>query len=322
VTAILKFLVVGLVGSFGVGALTARANLEVSATVSVHATADFYAPLTPSGAWIDVRPYGRCWRPSAVAPGWRPYCNGRWVWTDCGWYWASDEPWAWACYHYGCWVDDPLQAWVWVPGIEWAPAWVTWRAGDGYIGWAPLPPPGVTVADPWFVFVHTAQFRRPIRPSTVLVNNSTVLHQTTVINNLKRETRQLGAAGPQQVVINQGPGLAPVQDASRMTIKPLPIGEAARLTRAPATLTRGPGQPKLPDKPALAAPEPPKSASESKAPPAERVVPPAPSPPPGMNPHPPTERLTPSPHAPPESALPPGTGPRPAEERGEGKGHE
>ena len=30
--------------------------------------------------------------------------------------------------------------WVWVPGYTWAPAWVSWRYGDGYAGWAPLPP--------------------------------------------------------------------------------------------------------------------------------------------------------------------------------------
>jgi hypothetical protein len=30
--------------------------------------------------------------------------------------------------------------WVWVPGTRWAPAWVSWRSGDGYYGWAPLPP--------------------------------------------------------------------------------------------------------------------------------------------------------------------------------------
>ena len=27
-----------------------------------------------------------------------------------------------------------------MPGYTWAPAWVSWRYGDGYCGWAPLPP--------------------------------------------------------------------------------------------------------------------------------------------------------------------------------------
>ena len=27
-----------------------------------------------------------------------------------------------------------------MPGTDWGPAWVSWRFGDGYCGWAPLPP--------------------------------------------------------------------------------------------------------------------------------------------------------------------------------------
>jgi len=35
---------------------------------------------------------------------------------------------------------DASRGWLWVPGGEWASAWVSWRYGDGYIGWAPIPP--------------------------------------------------------------------------------------------------------------------------------------------------------------------------------------
>jgi hypothetical protein len=37
-------------------------------------------------------------------------------------------------------VFDPDYGWVWIPGQVWAPAWVVWRWGDGWVGWAPLPP--------------------------------------------------------------------------------------------------------------------------------------------------------------------------------------
>src|SRR5690606_3356237 len=50
------------------------------------------------------------------------------------------EPYAWAVYHYGRWYDDDRLGWCWVPGRNWAPAWVTWRRGDRHVGWAPLPP--------------------------------------------------------------------------------------------------------------------------------------------------------------------------------------
>lgn len=100
----------------------------------------FYEQLAPMGAWFHVSPYGWVWTPYGVDPEWRPYTLGRWVWTDYGWTWASAEPFGWAVYHYGRWYHDPFHGWVWVPDGIWGPAWVAWRRGDGWIGWAPLPP--------------------------------------------------------------------------------------------------------------------------------------------------------------------------------------
>lgn len=103
----------------------------------------FYDALDPYGEWSWTDPYGWVFNPARVAPGWRPYTIGRWIDTDDGWFWESDEPWGWATYHYGRWTFDPGRGWVWIPGREWAPAWVAWRHGDGWIGWAPLPPRAV-----------------------------------------------------------------------------------------------------------------------------------------------------------------------------------
>ena len=66
--------------------------------------------------------------------------EGRWNWTDNGWYWDSDEPFGWATYHYGRWYNDDYYGWLWVPDDQWGPSWVEWRYKDDYIGWAPLPP--------------------------------------------------------------------------------------------------------------------------------------------------------------------------------------
>lgn len=99
----------------------------------------FYDALAPYGSWVTVATYGDVWVPD-VPPWWRPYTDGQWVYTDEGWSWADAEPWGWAPFHYGRWYFDPEYGWAWVPGSEWAPAWVAWRVGDGYIGWAPLPP--------------------------------------------------------------------------------------------------------------------------------------------------------------------------------------
>src|SRR5438552_2820783 len=96
--SLIKTFAIGIAGMLALGTCNARADLEISASVQIHAVADFYTPLSPLGAWIDVDSYGRCWHPSGIAVDWQPYCTGRWVWTDCGWYWESDEPWGWATY--------------------------------------------------------------------------------------------------------------------------------------------------------------------------------------------------------------------------------
>ena len=98
----------------------------------------FYDDLARYGTWSEMSPYGHVWRPGSLYSGWRPYTTGQWAYTDYGWTWASDDPWGWATDHYGRWGYD--NGWYWVPGDTWAPAWVSWRYGDGYVGWAPLPP--------------------------------------------------------------------------------------------------------------------------------------------------------------------------------------
>ncbi len=108
---------------------------DVSVNVSY-----FYDDLAPHGRWIEYSPHGWCWTPYAAPMGWRPYSDGYWGYTEAGWSWVSYEPWGWATYHYGRWAMDPHYGWVWVPGTVWAPAWVAWHHGNGWAGWAPLPP--------------------------------------------------------------------------------------------------------------------------------------------------------------------------------------
>lgn len=96
--------------------------------------------LAPHGSWTQVRTYGWVWLPRVAVASWRPYTVGHWEYTDFGWTWFSDEPWGDVVFHYGRWVYLPSIGWAWVPGTLWGPAWVTWRWGVDYLGWAPLPP--------------------------------------------------------------------------------------------------------------------------------------------------------------------------------------
>jgi hypothetical protein len=111
--------------------------VTASVEVVIRSEDDFYQPLSPYGRWEVVGAYGRCWIPARVEANWRPYCNGHWERTDAGWYWVSDEPWAWATYHYGCW--DFSAGLVALHANAMGPAWVSWHRGGGYVT-APLHP--------------------------------------------------------------------------------------------------------------------------------------------------------------------------------------
>ena len=102
----------------------------------------FYDNIGDGGNWIEAGEYGYCWQPSVAVSNtsWRPYSDGYWAYTDVGWTWVSYEDFGWATYHYGRWMRLRGRGWVWVPGREWGPAWVSWRTGGDYVGWAPLPP--------------------------------------------------------------------------------------------------------------------------------------------------------------------------------------
>ncbi|MBV6445120.1 MAG: hypothetical protein IFNCLDLE_01386 [Ignavibacteriaceae bacterium] len=99
----------------------------------------FYYNLRPYGNWIQINNV-IVWKPYRVSRNWQPYSYGRWVYTSYGWFWDSDEPFGDIVFHYGRWYYDNWEGWVWVPGYEWAPAWVEWRFDRDYIGWAPLSP--------------------------------------------------------------------------------------------------------------------------------------------------------------------------------------
>jgi len=125
--------------------------------------AAFYDALAPDGEWLALPPHGFVWRPHpwVVGADFIPYgTGGTWTWTEAGWQFQGEWAWSWATFHYGRWLRDPAYGWVWVPGTVWAPAWVEWRMVEGYVGWAPLGPTGVSlsVRAPGWSFVEGRYF--------------------------------------------------------------------------------------------------------------------------------------------------------------------
>jgi hypothetical protein len=107
-----------------------------------------------------------------------PYTNGRWLYTDYGWYWKGSVPTSWATEHYGYWKRGTDHVWSWYPTAYWISQIVEIRATSDYIGWrsAPVDSDGNFVepaadryakVDEWS-FVSNAQFTRPITPDLIV----------------------------------------------------------------------------------------------------------------------------------------------------------
>ena len=142
----LRCLALAVIACIAITACVLSASVTIATLTPAHAQvpAEFQSALEPYGSWQPHPHFGEVWVPYDLPPGWRPYTYGRWVYTEeWGWYWVSDEEeadWGWVAFHYGRWAHDRRLGWFWVPGDEWGPAWVDWRRGDDYVGWAPLPP--------------------------------------------------------------------------------------------------------------------------------------------------------------------------------------
>ena len=204
----------------------ARESRE-SAPTSGYST--FYTKLEPHGAWLETADYGYVWQPRQAesSRSWRPYTNGRWVYTDAGWTWISEEPFGWATYHYGRWTRLRGIGWVWVPGNEWAPAWVSWRKSNDYVGWAPLPPEArfdqrtgihnwsdnyYDIGPDQYSFVATREFGAQRIESTILPpeRNVTIVNQTTNVTNITYNNT---------TIVNEGPNYDEMRAQSREPVQ-------------------------------------------------------------------------------------------------------
>lgn len=219
----------------------------------------FYEALVPYGRWILLDDGRWCWQPFVAikSVAWRPYWDkGYWVWTDHGWYWYSEYPWGWAVFHYGRWHLHPVHGWVWFPDRVWGPAWVIWRTGPVYCGWAPLPPGVVydTVSGRFlyhgrhvtigfdfglnwghFSFCYVHELGKPSRRMIGSDKSRDAFYQTTVVLNYSVERSQPHSHGsPDYKVINHG--IDPVRanlgknlHVETVQVQPMPHPEKPRV---------------------------------------------------------------------------------------------
>jgi hypothetical protein len=207
----------------------------------------FYQKLDQHGEWRETADYGYVWQPREAEQSreWRPYTEGRWVYSDAGWTWISDEPFGWATYHYGRWLRLKRVGWVWVPGDEWAPAWVSWRTSKDYVGWAPLPPEArfdrrsgiqnwadsyYDIGPDQYSFVASAQFgsehvRRSVVPAE---RNISIVIETTNVTRITFANT---------TIMNEGPSYDELRSRSQRPIERYRL-RRQRNTEAPA-IVRG-----------------------------------------------------------------------------------
>jgi len=169
---------------------------------------EFYNDLAPYGQWLSDPQYGYVWAPYGVGGGFRPYyTNGYWAMTEYGNTWVSNYPWGWAAFHYGRWAQSNYYGWIWIPGNTWGPAWVNWRQGGGYYGWAPMGPgisisisfgSGYSIPNPWWTFIpcgniYARDYSRYYSPrQTINIINNTTIINNTYVDNRSRNTYVTG----------------------------------------------------------------------------------------------------------------------------------
>jgi hypothetical protein len=234
--------------------LFALAMLVLGASALQRARADvsvdyFYDNLS-GGNWIDVEGYGYGWQPDMAVndSNWRPYADGYWAYTDDGWTWISYEDFGWATYHYGRWANLSDYGWVWFPGedLDWGPAWVSWRTGGDYVGWAPLPPrgPGIVYAGQpigpqvdiefdigpeYYNFCEVRYIGEPVLRNYIAppVQNVTYINNTVNVTNITVKNNVVYNYGPNYEVLSAA-SARPIQRLNIERQSPTNLSQAAK----------------------------------------------------------------------------------------------
>ena len=171
-----------------------------------------------------------------------PYTDGRWLYTEYGWYWKGSLPHSWATEHYGYWKRGADKAWSWYPGPIWLPQIVEFRATSGYIGWrsgevdsdgnfVEAPIDRYSKPEEW-TFVTLAQFANPITPDIVAKPDvaQVQLDESTDCRHTYLTYREIDRPGPHPAdfadLCKDGGMLSPTlvrNDAAPTAPRPAPV---------------------------------------------------------------------------------------------------
>jgi len=168
-----------------------------------------------------------------------PYTDGRWIYTEYGWYWKGRLPHSWLTEHYGYWKRDANKVWSWYPGPYWLPEIVEIRATSTHIGWrsAAVDQDGSFVEQPadryarvdeW-TFVSLAQFANPITPGMATKPEETkgLLEDSTESRHTYVTYREIDRPGPHPAdfvaLCKDGGMFAPMTLQDQLAAQPPPV---------------------------------------------------------------------------------------------------
>ncbi len=117
--------------------------------------------------------------------------------------------------------------WGWVPGYEWAPAWVAWSGDNDYYGWAPLAPGlsldvsfGSIPSDRWCFVPSRYIYSTSLRTHFIDTRrNDEIYHHVSAINNMHVSGNIRYTAGPRR---------EDVQRITHHTIQPRTINYSSK----------------------------------------------------------------------------------------------
>jgi len=237
-----------------------RGGMTVDTPYTSRGQADFDTALqllNPYGAWSKI---GGKW---AFTPRdhQAPYTDGRWIYTEYGWFWKGLAPYSWLTEHYGYWKRGADKVWSWFPGPYWLPEIVEIRATSKYIGWrsgevdengnfVETPLERFSKPEEW-TFVTLAQFANPITPDIVapLSVTQAQLDESTDCRHTYLTYREIDRPGPHPAdfadLCKDGGMIAPktLRDEQASAVPPLAPSRLA--TNSPAAIMNGTNAPTL-----------------------------------------------------------------------------
>jgi len=186
--------------------LAMPATALLPATVPIAATqakaagllAEHRKVLEQYGTFQSHGKYGEVWVPTVTPQGWHPYPPCNWVYTKHGWHYDDKTPWGQIVHHHGRWAHDG-GIWVWVPGEEYSPGWVIWKASQDWVGWAPTPPEqdmktldvNAFNSDKMWIFMDAKKFGKscddgiaPVAQVPMLIRDTQYIRDVAVVDGM------------------------------------------------------------------------------------------------------------------------------------------